>query len=216
MSRNLKIIISFIILLIGLFIFSSEYLNAKKIEVYDYMNELYYKDTVSINTDILNETATNEQIENKEDIKVDTDYSFKDYNDESLYVGYLSIPKINLKKGFTNIDSNYNNVNKNIQILNSSDYPDKENGNVILASHSGNSSVSYFKDLYQLNKGDLVYIEYNNINYTYKIVNIYTVLKTGQVEVIRNKDISTLTLITCTKNDKTTQTVYISELINKE
>ena len=32
----------------------------------------------------------------------------------------------------------------------------------------------------------------------------------------RNKNISNLTLITCTKNSKTSQTVYVSELIGQE
>ena len=55
-----------------------------------------------------------------------------------------------------------------------------------------------------------------SVLYTYKISNIYTVEKTGQVEITRNKNISTLTLITCTKGDNLTQTVYIADLINKE
>ena len=38
------------------------------------------------------------------------------------------------KKGSYN-----NNVNKNIQILNDSSYPDEENGNFILAGHSSNT-----------------------------------------------------------------------------
>ena len=77
-------------------------------------------------------------------------------------------------------------------------------------------AVSFFKNLYLLNIDDYVYIEYNGIKYTYKIVNIYDVAKTGKAEIIRNKNVSTLTLITCTKNNKKAQTIYISELINKE
>ena len=70
--------------------------------------------------------------------------------------------------------------------------------------------------LYLLNKGALVYITYDNVNYTYRITDIYTVNKSGTVEVRSNKDKSNITLITCTKNDNTTQTVYLGELISKE
>lgn len=35
------------------------------------------------------------------------------------YVGTLEIPKINLKKGFLNIDSPYNNVNRNVTVIKS-------------------------------------------------------------------------------------------------
>ena len=220
MQRRKKLIFSILILIIGLTIFCSEYFSLKKIEVFDYMNELYYEIDKKVDNDIDNEIATlDEEIKNEEnngETLSNTSYKFDELNNTSIYIGYLSIPDINLKKGFTTIDSKYNTVSKNIQILSRSDYPDKENGNVIFAAHSGNSSVSYFNKLYLLNNGARVYIEYNNIVYTYEIINIYTVNKTGQVEIKRNKNKNTITLITCTKDNSTTQTVYIGELINKE
>ena len=220
MSRKTKIIFSFIILIVGLFIFASEYFDSKKIEVYDYMNELYYNESNQIvdqidELDEVNEEVNEEEYNNIEDSS-DTSYKFEENNDTSLYIGYLIIPDINFKKGFTEKNSSYNNVNRNIQILSSSSYPDEELGNVIIAGHSGNSSVSYFNKLYLLNKGAKVIVNYNNVNYIYEINNIYTVEKTGKVEIKRDKNKSCITLITCTKDNKTTQTVYIGELISKE
>ncbi len=218
MSRNQKIIFSFIILFIGIALFASEYFESKKNAVYDYMNELYYNDDI-VNLDEIEEVTSPEEVIEENNNRGDNNtenYSFKEDTNKSIYIGYLSIPSIDLKRGFTTIDSKYNNVNKNIQILDASDYPDKELGNVIFASHSGNSSVSYFKNLYKLQYDDIAYIDYNGVKYTYKVVDIYQVNKTGKVEIRRNKSVSTLTLITCTKNDNTTQTVYIFELINKE
>lgn len=130
-------------------------------------------------------------------------------------IGYLEIKKINLKQGLVSKNSYYNNVNRNIQILSASDYPDKEKGNVILAAHSGTSSISYFKNLYKLSKDDEAVIYYKNYIYTYKIVNIYNVLKNGTVSVKRDVKKTSLTLITCTHNSKTEQTVYILELVSK-
>ena len=217
MSKNQKIIFSFIILFIGLFIFASEYFNSKKIAVYDYMNELYYNEEISVADieEIEEQTTTNVIENNKEESKEDTSYTFDKNENKSIYIGYLNIPDINLRKGFTEKESKYNTVSKNIEILSASDYPDKENGNVIFAAHSGNSSVSYFKKLHLINKGAQVYIEYNGVTYTYKITDIYTVAKTGKAEIKRKKGVSSITLITCTKNDSSTQTIYIGELINK-
>ena len=214
MSKNTKIIFSFIILFIGILITFSEYFNSKKINVYDYINELYYSENILV--DETEEVIETEEVvvNNEDEVVEDTkEYSFT-YNIN--YIGYLNIPKINFNKGFTSIDDEFNNVNKNIEILSSSDYPDDHNGNVIIAGHSGNSSVSFFNKLYLLEIGDLVYIKYNNKNYTYQISNIYKVDKTGKVEVKRNKNNKTLTLITCTKDDKLTQTIYIADLINEE
>ena len=211
MSKNKKIVISIIIVIIGLMILCSEYFNSKKIAVYDYMNELYYTKENIETEEIIEENNKEEDSEEN-----NTSYKFDIKEDESIYIGYLSIPDINLKKGFTKKESKYNTISKNIQILSASDYPDKENGNVIFAAHSGNSSVSYFNKLYLLNKDALVYVTYNNVTYTYKIMDIYTVKKNGEIEIKSNKNKSNITLITCTKNDNTTQTVYLGELISKE
>ena len=212
MSRELKITISIIIVIIGIIVLASEYFNSNKIAVYDYMNELYYNVSDANPEEINDDTEEN----NEEKDSEETSYKFDIKEEESIYIGYLSIPDINLKKGFTTKESKYNTISKNIEILSASDYPDKENGNVIFAAHSGNSSVSYFNKLYLLNIGALVYITYDNVNYTYRITDIYTVNKSGTVEVRSNKDKSNITLITCTKNDNTTQTVYLGELISKE
>lgn len=211
MSKDKKIIISIIIVIIGLIILCSEYFNSKKIAVYDYMNELYYTKENIETEEIIEENNKEEDSEEN-----NTSYKFDIKEDESIYIGYLSIPDINLKKGFTKKESKYNTISKNIQILSASDYPDKENGNVIFAAHSGNSSVSYFNKLYLLNIDALVYVTYNNVTYTYKITDIYTVKKSGEIEIKSNKNKSNITLITCTKNDNTTQTVYLGELISKE
>ena len=72
------------------------------------------------------------------------------------YVGVLKIDKINLERGFVDKNSPYNNVDINIQTLKESDMPDAKNGNVILAGHSGNGRTAYFKNLYKLEKDDIV------------------------------------------------------------
>ena len=64
--------------------------------------------------------------------------------------------------------------------------------------------------------GDTASIYYNNKKYNYKIVNIYTDNKDGTVTIYRDESKNTMTLITCTKDDDTKQTIYILELVNVE
>ncbi len=129
------------------------------------------------------------------------------------YLGILKIPKISLENGFYDKNSKYNNVNKNVIIIKQSNYPDENLGNVILAAHNGNATVSYFRNLDKLSVNDVAYINYKNVEYKYKLVNTYTQPKTGNLIIYRNNEKSTLTLITCTKNSKTTQTIYIFERV---
>ena len=136
------------------------------------------------------------------------------YINKEEYLGILEIKKIKLRKGFYKLNSNLNNVDKNIMIVSSSDMPDVNKGNLILASHSGNSSVSYFRYLDKLDMGDIASIYYLGKKYDYKLINYYDVDKNGIVQIIKNNDINTLTLITCKKNTNK-QTVFIFEL-NKE
>ena len=130
------------------------------------------------------------------------------------YIAVLKIPSIGLEKGLVAKDSYYNNVNRNIKILDESDMPDQENGNVILAAHSGNGRTAFFKNLDKLQIDDTVSIFYNGYEYKYRMINTYDVEKTGSVEITRNAQKSTLTLITCRHNTNK-QIVIICELVEK-
>ena len=132
------------------------------------------------------------------------------------YIGYLNIPKINLTKGFLDMRSTENDVEKNIFVVEGSNYPDTKKGNLILAGHSGTGWKAFFNDLYKLNQGDTAVVTYKGKKYTYQIVNIYKQPKTGSIAIYRNYDKTTLTLITCTNWDSTSQTVYIAELVDVE
>lgn len=132
------------------------------------------------------------------------------------YIGVLEIPKINIKRVFLNIKDKGNNVNKNLQVIKGSDMPNVKNGNLIIAAHSGNSYISYFKNLYKLSNDDVAYVYFNNIKYTYKVAGKYDAEKNGKVTIHRDNKKNTLTLITCSQTDKTKQIVYILELESEE
>lgn len=132
--------------------------------------------------------------------------------DNTNYIAILEIPKIDLKKGLVDKDSYLNNVDRNIYTLKETIYPNDEvNSHIILASHSGNSSVSYFRYLNRLDINDSVYIYYNGMKYTYKIIDKYEIEKNGKLQ-LGLSDKSDITLISCVgyKN----QVVIIGSLIN--
>ena len=130
------------------------------------------------------------------------------------YIAVLEIPKINLKRGLSQ-DKYYNNVNRNVEILKGSTMPNISKGNFILAGHSGSGRVAYFRNLNKLTIGDISYIYYGGIKYTYKVNNIYDIEKTGTATITRDLNKTTLTMINCRHNTNK-QIVIISELINQE
>ena len=123
----------------------------------------------------------------------------------------VRIPKININNVLYPINSKKNNVDKNIQIIKESDMPDVLNGNFILAAHSGLSSIAYFHNLDSLDAGDEVIVNYLNNDYKYIISDKYDVLKTGKVSIRRDKNRSTITMITCKGEDR--QLVVIGYLV---
>ena len=133
--------------------------------------------------------------------------------DYSKYYGVLEIPRIGLKRGFYNVGSKYNDITHNVTMMEGSTSPSEGNGNLILIAHSGDSYISYFAYLYRLGVGDDCYITLSGVTYHYQIVDIYDVLKSGMMVLDWDKSKMTLTLITCTKDSDTLQTVYVAEYI---
>lgn len=132
------------------------------------------------------------------------------------YIAVLEIPSINLKRGLLSINDKDNNINKNIKILKESDMPDVESGLLILAGHSGNLRIAFFKNLYKLNDNDLIFIYYKNIKYVYKITSVESQEKKGSIEISKVKEKTELVLTTCDSINKNRQIVIRSELIDKQ
>ncbi len=210
-----KILFSLILITIGISLLLNDYVVEKREKVFSQTNlEL---------TRLLNEEEekakaieAKKQEELKKEEEKKEEKTTTQTTDYETYVGILEIPKINFSKGFYRKESSLNNVKFNIKILDSSNYPNEEKGNTIIIGHSGNYSNSYFALLYQLEVGDTATINYENKKYHYKIVNIYDDTKDGTVTIYRDESKTCLTLITCTKDDETKQTIYILELENVE
>lgn len=127
------------------------------------------------------------------------------------YLGIIEIPKLNLKRYFYDLEDERNTVKKNIMLIEKSDMPDIEHGNIIFAAHRGSSKVGFFDKLHLIRAGDEIIINYKNKKYTYLYDNRYDVEKNGHIKIIRDKNKTTITLITCKKGTNK-QTVFIGYL----
>ena len=131
------------------------------------------------------------------------------------YMAVLEIPKINLKRGLFDKNSSSNNVNRNIYILKETTLPDEQiNSHIILAAHSGNSYISFFRNLKKIDMKDKIYFYYKGVKYIYEVSNKYEIEKTGTTE-LKQTNISDITLITCISGTNK-QVVYVATLVGYE
>lgn len=213
LSNKQLIKIGILGVVVGIAIISISYFSEKRDYAFEYMyNELFASNKVQEETNnVFEEEKKSEKLKTEE--QPEKERTKQQAVKPNYYIGRLEIPKIGLDRGFVSKDSKDNNIDKNITIIKESQFPNVKGGNFIIAGHSGTGPLAFFNDLYKLTKGDRVYVHYNNKKYAYKIVNIYTQKKTGKIKLYRNKNKTTLTLITCTNNNKNTQTIYIAEQI---
>lgn len=194
-KRNKTLIFGIIVVIIGVIIgIIPIFIDINKKEIENTKIDEYLTNTSNKNNE-KDEEENKQQDSNKDPIDSnETDEKLQDY------IMILEIPKVDLKKGIYPKDSDLNTIEKNVTILKESAFPNEENGNVILAAHNGDSDISYFNQLHKMSVKDKAYIYYRGIKYTYVVDKIYDVLKDGDVEIERDPDKNTLTLITCRKN----------------
>lgn len=195
-NKSWFILIGSLLFLTGVGFISYDYFSNKQI---DNKEEQALEEFYNIEEDIIEDTTIEPQ-------------KVEEVKEQINYIAVLKIPKIGLERGLVDPNSYLNNVNYNLEFIKGSSMPDQENGNVIIAGHSGSARISYFRKLDQLVIGDKASLNYKGKVYNYKIVDIYDIDKTGTAEIIREKNKSTLTLITCRHNTKK-QIVVIAELI---
>ena len=106
------------------------------------------------------------------------------------YYGYLNIPSINMYLGFYEYDNPLNNVDKNIELIDT-----KINNTYLLAGHSGIGKNTYFNDLQYLKVNDDVYLEFINNTIHFQITNIYREIKKGKINI--KKEEGQIILTTC-------------------
>lgn len=198
LKRNNNIyIISYILIIFGILLIIYYFISSK----------IAYNIEINKINDYIKYTSINNNHDSINENNIDSD--------KEEYNMIIEIPKINLMKGIYDINSSKNNVDYNIEVLKESVILDNDINSLILASHNGNSKVSYFREVNKLVIDDEIYIYYNGNKYIYVVEDIYDVLKDGDVEISKNDSLCSLTLITCKNNSNDRQLVIISSLKDK-
>ncbi len=121
----------------------------------------------------------------------------------------LIIPKLNVDVpirfglALSDVMSAMNNGVAHYRIAGASAYPG-EVGNFIITGHSAGdvySSNPYkyiFSGLERLESGDLIYVNYNSVRYTYKVTQKSVIEPTNVAALVVNTDKPIITLVTCT------------------
>ena len=121
----------------------------------------------------------------------------------------LIIPKLNIDVpvhfgiALSDVMSAMNNGVAHYRIAGASAYPG-EIGNLVITGHSAGdiySSNPYkyiFSGLERLEDGDLIYINYNSVRYTYRVIKKEVVEPTNVASLVVETDKPLLTLVTCT------------------
>ena len=133
-TLKIKITIGVLFVFIGIIIISWDYLLEKKNQVYDTMyyeiaslpsyiedQEKYEKEKIE---EQINDIKNNENKDNNSTDNNDKNNSSTTSSSKDDYLGRLMIPKINFNRSFYKIDSVYNDVDKNSQVMKGSSLPD--------------------------------------------------------------------------------------------
>lgn len=126
----------------------------------------------------------------------------------------IKIDKLNINNDIYEKGSINNNIDKNVIILDDSDYPDKKGGTVLIGAHSGYGKEAYFKNLDKLRIGDIIKLTYKNKLYKYKIDNISKDNKDGKIRLEYKNNKNRLILYTCYPHDKNNYLLVSSYLSN--
>lgn len=132
--------------------------------------------------------------------------NIKETNSEDNPIATLEIDKISLKNNIYDIDSNLNNVDKNVTLLKNSILPDKSNSILFIAAHSGSGVTAFFERLNELKKGDKIKFNYNNKAYIYYVDNFWEEEKNGYIH-IEKQNKKQLILTTCSPNKSDKQLI---------
>lgn len=178
--------------------------------IYNQYQDKKYQDT---DNELLQEFFEDFDNSNEETSQVEEPKVEQQVQDNTFYLAVIEIPNISLYTGVVMSNSSYTTMNRNVSIYPSSDMPNVDNGNFILFAHNGNSRVSYFRNIHRLKNNDEIYIYYNNLKYTYRIIKNYEVAMTDSTPLNKMKDKSIITLITCKSGNNKYRTIIVGEMV---
>ncbi|MBQ8681891.1 MAG: sortase [Bacilli bacterium] len=134
-----------------------------------------------------------------------------DINNDNIWFE-IYIPRINLRKFVYTMDSDLNNVDYNVEILDSSNLERKV---IFLASHSGGGKASYFDNLVYLEKGDIIRLKGIDFRYVFVVEEEFYIQKNGYFDNFFENEENVLYMITCSLKYIDKQLIVKARLISK-
>ncbi|WP_341272381.1 class C sortase, partial [Clostridium perfringens] len=170
--------------------------------VSNYINNKYAVNTISeyknsiknTSEDRLNELVEKSRIYN---IDIAKGITPKDKFESGYMLGYIDIPKINVKLPIYE-GTSQEILKKGVGVIEGTSIPiGGENTHSVLSAHTGFTTQKLFTDIDQLKKGDLFYINIFDMRLTYEVddINIVKPNDTSKIRIYPNKDY--VTLLTC-------------------
>lgn len=144
--------------------------------------------------------------------KLDMDYYLTKKETNPNLFGVLEIPSLQLKNPIYQKEVKENHVDKNIQLLEETISNSFPSSVIVLASHSGNGTHAYFKNLYQMKENELIFFYYQDKKQEYRFFKKEEVEKTGTI-YLENYEFPCLIFITCSKDKGNIQEVYYAKFI---
>lgn len=124
----------------------------------------------------------------------------EDENKTDYY--FLTIPKLKINNAIVRTDSE--DLSQSLVHFTGTQIPGKR-GNSVIFGHSvlpiffnPENYISIFSTLYKLDKGDEIFINFEDINYRYVVESMFEVRPTDIQVLEQNTNVSYLSLITCT------------------
>ena len=122
----------------------------------------------------------------------------------------LVIPSIRFNMDIYDMDSRLNDVDYNIEILDSSNL---ESNLFFIAGHSGGGDNCYFNRVKELKSGDYVYLKNSSEMLVFEIVDRYFIVKNGNM-MIDEEECNVLYLVTCDMYNGNKQFIMKGILVN--
>lgn len=169
-----------------------------------------------LKSDMNNDLPDVKNLDETSDVDNTNLYNINDEVDFSKYYAAIEIPSIEMKQGIKKDNGSNKIIDASVASLVTSDMPDVDNGNYVLAGHSGNGNKSYFKDVGTMKENDTIIIYYNAKKYYYKVYNVSEVHETNLTPLERVKDKTIVTLITCKNTDDQYRIIVQASLISVE
>lgn len=128
----------------------------------------------------------------------------------------LEIPKIDFKEVLHPKNEKKNKI-ENVMIMEGSDMPDVEEGNLVLIGKTDKNGKAVFNNLKDIEINDYIYVIYNGYGYKYQVYKIYSgkdgLDKSYKKEQKGNKIV---TLATCKDNPEKLDKIYLAYFVERK